>query len=84
MIRLSIMLRATRALVFTNFPGMAVFALVASIFASGVLQAQTAAPQADAASVANNPDVLGAERLFPRGLRGRLRIEDCRASPSAW
>lgn len=72
MIRLSIMLRATRALVFTNFPGMAVFALVASIFASGVLQAQTAAPQADAASVANNPDVLGAERLFSAWIEGQI------------
>ena len=52
--------------------GIAVFALVVSMFASGALYAQSAAPPANVANIANDPDVLGAERLFSAWIEGQI------------
>lgn len=46
-------------------------AILIGIFALP-LHAETVAPKADAASVANDPDVLGAERLFSAWIEGQI------------
>jgi D-alanyl-D-alanine carboxypeptidase len=51
---------------------IAAFALVASLFSTGALQAQSVASKSNAANVANDPDVLGAERLFSAWIEGQI------------
>jgi D-alanyl-D-alanine carboxypeptidase len=51
---------------------IAAFALVASLFSTGALQAQSVASKSNAANVANDPDVLGAERLFSAWIEGQM------------
>lgn len=65
-------LRAARAQAIANSLGIAAFALAVSIFASGALHAQSAAPQSAAVNVADHPDVLGAERLFSAWIEGQI------------
>jgi CubicO group peptidase (beta-lactamase class C family) len=72
MIRLAQTLRTARAHVITVISGIAAFAFVVSIFASGTLQAQPAAQKANMSNVANDPDVLGAERLFSAWIEGQI------------
>src|SRR6185295_6388932 len=69
MIRLDQSLRTARVHMITVISGIAAFALVASIFPSGALRAQ---PAAEKANVANDPDVLGAERLFSAWIEGQI------------
>lgn len=64
--------RTAATLVIRLNSGIAAFALVVSMFASGALYAQSAAPPANVANVANDPDVLGAERLFSAWLDGQI------------
>ena len=68
MICLSQTLRVAR----TSIHSIVTFTLVASIFASGALQAQPATQKATAANVSNDPDVLGAERLFAAWIEGQI------------
>src|SRR5262245_23445559 len=72
MIRLAQSLRIARAQVITVISGIAAFTLVASIFPSGTLQARPAAQKVNEANVANDPDVLGAERLFSAWIEGQI------------
>src|SRR5262245_22066827 len=72
MIRLSQPPHAARAHVITTIFGIVAFALIASIFVSRAPHAESAAPHADAVSVANDPDVLGAARLFSAWLEGQI------------
>src|SRR5215510_14629108 len=48
------------------------FALVASLFSTSALRAQSVASKSNAANVANDPDVLGAERLFSAWMEGQI------------
>ena len=51
---------------------LATFALVASMLTPHTLAAQPAAPRSNAAGVAADPDVLGAERLFSAWMEGQI------------
>jgi CubicO group peptidase (beta-lactamase class C family) len=51
---------------------IAAFALVASLFSTGALQAQSVASKSNSANVSNDPDVLGAERLFSAWIEGQI------------
>src|SRR6185503_2174096 len=72
MIRLSQTVRGARAHVITVIVGVAVFALVAASFPSSALQAQAASQENDHTNVANDAEVLGAERLFSAWIEGQI------------
>ena len=72
MIRLAQTLRTARAHLITVILGIAVFALVAATFPSSALQAQAAGQKNDRTNVANDPEVLGAERLFSAWIEGQI------------
>ena len=57
-------LRKARAPMITVILSIAVFALVATTFPSSALQALARGQENDRSNVANDPEVLGAERLF--------------------
>ena len=69
MIRLAQTPRAVRTHVITFFSGISAFALVASIYAWNALQAQ---PAVQKTNIVNDPDVLGAERLFSAWIEGQI------------
>ena len=71
MIRLAQTLRTARAHMITVILGIAVFALAAT-FPSSALQAQAAGQKNDRTNVANDPEVLGAERLFSAWIEGQI------------
>src|SRR5215813_11581491 len=56
----------------TVMPTIVIFALVAATFPSSALYAQPAPQDSEAANVANDPDVLGAERLFSAWIEGQI------------
>ena len=72
MIRLSQAVRGARAHVITVIVGLAVFALVSATLPSSGLQAQATGPKNDRTNVANDPEVLGAERLFSAWIEGQI------------
>src|SRR5262245_39581224 len=65
-------LRAARAHMMTVMLTIVLFALVAATFPSSAVYAQPAPQDSEAANVANDPDVLGAERLFSAWIEGQI------------
>ncbi|MEP7274308.1 MAG: serine hydrolase domain-containing protein [Acidobacteriota bacterium] len=58
--------------VFRFVSGITASVLLACLFTSLALQAQSVMPNANAGNVANDPDVLGAERLFSAWIEGQI------------
>ncbi len=64
--------RPARTPVITAIAVVAAFVLLACMLAPHALAAQAAAARANATSVAGDPDVLGAERLFSAWIEGQI------------